>query len=809
MAARGLAFTWPDAAERAEHDLSSLDPTVRRAAAEKLETLGPGVAASLVLRALGDSDPEVRLSAAHAAIAKRIPEAAHLVLAWLGERDARLRKAACEVIGGLPDAEAVSQVARALGDSEAQVRAAAAAALGEQAPTLATPPLLGKLDDASPLVRVEVVRALARLGDPRAVLPLVGKAEDGAAEVRKEVARALGELGDPRAAPALVLELRDGLLDVKAAALASLGQLRAESAVDVISSFAADRSPLLRKAAIEALGRIGSAEAVRALVGLLGTGDDAAAGLERSEARAALVNAGAAAVAPLRAALAGAPSPATSTSAAWILGELRAKDAVSDIVRSMRRGTLPVTGALRCLSSLGSPEALPVVLEFVDDKSSATRREAIGAVEKLLDPVVPDGRAVEPLSAALRDPVISSSERARVASLLGRTGAPRVAPLLAAFLSTRDLELRLSAIDALGALGAEGFEGPLLDLIEDEDPSVRLHAAMALGRGGGMAARDALMRHLRQDSDNDRPATLVALGGLLSRVPSDAAILGLKAELDDSTGPARDALILAIGRADMPLALTILAKLSRSPSADDRRTVAAVLAARRVVAAAIELLEALLADPDVSVRSEAAWSLGEVGGLSSLSDLKLALQRSDPGPATNAAAAIARIVARARNLDVTTSELCPLLRDGRPPVRANVLAGLALVARRCGDGALERRLLESDVALVRLAAARAVRGCPLGAEDRRALARCGMRDPSEGVARQCARPGVLVPPGSEPVEFFIEDELGRAPRPGEPYLAVFADGMLRAGHADRRGAAFDAAAPRGEISLQRATSWTR
>jgi cellulose synthase operon protein C len=805
-----LGFTWPDAVDRADRDLSSPDPSVRRAAAERLQTLAPVVATPLVLRALGDADVDVRISAAHAAMAKRVAPAEHVALGWLGDREARLRSAACEVIGALPDPEAVAPLARALGDAEVSVRTAAASALGKQVPALAVPPLLGKLDDASPVVRVEVVRALARLADRRSVVPLVGKAEDAVPEVRKEVARALGELGDLRAAPALVLQLRDGSGDVKAAALHALGQLRVEGAADVIAPLASDRSPILRRAAIEALGRIGSAEAVRALVSLLGTGDDATAGLETSSAREALVSAGTRAVAPLEARLFGPSTPAIATSTAWVLGELQATSAIPDIVRAMRQGTLPVTGALRALSSMGSPEAVSVVLEFVDDPSSATRKEAIGAAASLLDPEHPDGRAVEPLAAALRDPALTTSERARVAALLGRTRALRAAPNLEALLSAKDLELRLAAIDALGTLHPTRVAGSLLAAIEDSDPSIRLHAAIALGRCGGDAARDGLVARLQRDSEVDRAATLTALGGILSRVPSDASVLALSRELGFSEGPSRDALILAIGRADIPLAFGTLVTQAQSSNADDRRAVAAVLAARRATPASLEMLGMLLLDPDPSVRSEAAWSLGEVGGLASLGALGATIGSPDLGPATNATAAMARVLARAHASDsAAASELCPLLRDARSYVRADAAAGLALVAARCGDGAVERSLLESDVAPVRVAAARAIAQHPLGTEDARALERCRTSDPSGAVARRCRGGPAPAPSGSEPVELYIEDDLGVAPRPGAPYVAELADGLLRMGRADRRGAAFDAGAPHGDVSLLRATTSNR
>ncbi len=796
-----FALTWPDVADRIDRELASPDAGVRRAAADRLHSLTPGAATPLVLRALGDGDVEVRVAASRAAVLGHILSATDIVLSWLGDRDVRLRIAACDVAGALPNPRAVAQLARALGDVDGGVRAAAAAALGGQGSPEAVAPLLGKLDDSSPVVRVQIARALARLGDLRAVVPLVGKIQDSVPDVRQSVARALGELGDPRAAPPLIQELRDGSNEVRVATLRALGQLHADSAVDAISPLAIDKSPLLRQAAAAALGRIGSAEAARALVNLLGAADDAAAGLDPSPARDALVEIGASVVAPLRALLAQSPTPAGATSAAWVLGEMRSAASAPDIVRAMRTGTLPVPAALHALAGTGSSEAVAVALEFVDDPSPAVRAEALRAAGALLDPAHPDGRAVEPLAAALRDARLTAIERAQVATLLGRTGAPRAGQVLAGLLSLHDPELKLAAIDALGALGASGADGPLLAQLDDPDPAVRLHAAVALAEGGGPGARDALIAHLGGGAEPDRSVTLTALGGILARAPSDAAVQVLSRAIALSEGPERDALILAIGRADAPSAMPTLKGLLRSENADDRRTLAAVLAARRARADSLPLLHALLTDSDATVRAEAAWSIGEIGDLTDLDALAPLVRAPDVDPAIDATGAIARIVARSKAPDRAAATLCPLLVDPRSHVRANAASGLALAAARCADGSSERRLLADDVEPVRLAAARAIARRRLGDADARALDRCMIGDRSGAVARVCREGAPPPPSGAHEVEVYVAGETTHEPQPGASFVAEFADGILRAGRTDRRGAAFDAAAPQGDVSL--------
>src|SRR5262249_28577890 len=143
------------------------------------------------------------------------------------------------------------------------------------------------------------------------------------------------------------------------------------------------------------------------------------------------VAAGPAAIPEVAAVLDRPSTPAAARSAAWVLGALHARDRAGAIVAAMRKGTLPIPAALHALAGAGTSDSLPVALEFTSDPSPAVRDRALIAASALLDPATPDGRAVEPLKAALRDPRLSLEETARIARLLGETGAARAAPELA------------------------------------------------------------------------------------------------------------------------------------------------------------------------------------------------------------------------------------------------------------------------------------------------------------------------------------------------------------------------------------------
>jgi cellulose synthase operon protein C len=798
------ALVWPDVPERVEKDLGSPDALARRGAARQLSDLGPSRGAPLVLRALADSDPEVRLLAAQAAIRLRVQAAVDVVLPWLGEREARQRVAACEVLRELPEpARAVSQLARALGDSDATVRAAAADALGSQGSADAVAPLLGKLDDASPTVRIQIARALARLGDGRAVVPLAGKVQDSVPEVRQAVARALGELGDLRATQALLLQLRDGAVEVRVEALGALGRLRAPDAASAIGPLAAERTLSIRLAAMTALGRIATPDAVRALVALLGQGDDAGGGLERTPVREALVACGAAAANQLAAQLDRPPTVAIATSAAWVLGELHARDKATAIVQAMRRGALPVAAALRSLAGAGSSAEVPIVLEFASDGSQVVRAEAFRAAAALLDPARPDGRAVEPLAAALRDSRLSPRERADIAALLGRTGAPRAAPILAGLAAAKEADSRLAAIDALGTLGPAGADDALLERLADADPRVRLHAAVALADAGSAVAVPRLLAKLEVDEEVDRASVLTALGGVLARAPSEPAITKLTSLLDLAAGAERDALLEAIGRARTPSALRTLSTAAAGDT-DDRRTAVTLLAVHEGRPEATALAARLTDDPDATVRAQAAWALGAIGEAGNVPALAALLARAEVEPAANAAASIGKIAGRAKNPATAAQLLCPVARDLRALVRVNALAGLSLAGARCDGGAVERRALESDPSdAVRRSAALALARAASSPEDRRALERCASSDRSGSVAQACrTAPTPAGPPRAVTVYPVAEGLTG--PKPHAAYALSLADGTVHAGTADRRGATFEANAPAGELSLLRA-----
>ncbi len=819
------ASIWPTSHARIADALTNGNVSHRRAAAAQLLDLPAKLARALAKKALSDPDVEVRLSAARAAAVLGVLAAGDEVISWLQDPDVKLRVAACELIEAAPTVMSVQALARVLGDSKAEVRRAAAAAMGASGLSDAVSPLLGHLDDGSALVRLEVVRSLGRIGDRRAVVPLVSRLQDQSSDVRRETARALGQLGDARATATLMLALQDKSVAVQVQCLAALGTLRAQQAVSSIAALltgtgdvpaGADlaRGPL-HDAALRALGSIGTPEAVAWLIGALAQeGPIALGGTSRAPVREALVLAGEAAVTGLEAKFSASPSRKLASAMALTLARLGSKSSVMAIVRATRRGTVGIGHGMRALGALADKRALPFVLEHIEAGDLSIRRTVVAVATKLLDPSDIDGRAVDVVQDRVVDLRTHVGERMALVRLLGQTGSPRALPILLKLSKTKPASLRVAVIEALGTLGvsSKSVDAALLDALHGNSDTLRRAAAGAIADVGRDAAAAALLHRLGVAAEQDRAAIGLALSGALSRSVAPKLVRTVAGALVSAAGPTRDALIEGLGRMHTDEARAVLVKLSRGSDVDDRRKVAEALAGHPGSEAT---LLASLADADAGVRANAAWSLTRVGGAAAVPKLAVALGDVDVAVAGNAAIAIARAAASAKKPQMAVKPLCAALEDFRGYVRAGALTGLHEIRRTCAKPDVIRRVLRHDrswrarlaaakLLHLHLASAKPSTGTSSAEElDRRALARCASEDRDASVAFQCARPAAPTPSSgiTHGVLVYVVPNGKTAPIPRAPFALVLADGSMRLGVADRRGAFFESAAPAGSLTL--------
>lgn len=768
------AASWPNVVERAERALRGKDVPLRRNAAARLVELPRGAATRLSLALLADADPVVRVAAARAATVFENAAAAPQLLPWLSESESTLRLVAAEFYAHVPFAAAIPALGRLLADPDPALRARAATALGASADASAVLPLIGRIDDVDATVRIAVARALGRLRQPSAVTALAGRAQDARSDVRREVLAALAELRDVRAIPTLALALRDPEADVRASAAVALLALPGADLEALQTYLRGEQEPSSRRRVFGALAARTDSAALELLVAQLA----APSPEERQPAHAALRAAGSPARPSLRHCVRTQPRGAQLQGCAEALAAVGTEADGAVLVAALRERRLDEFVALRALAALGGEDALVPALERLGASDPRVRAAAIETARAALDPARPDGRAVEPISAALAK-AKNVSERIALVELLGRTAAPRTGLALHALLALGGPAPFVAAVaEAIGRVG--GADGRLLPLLDDERGTIRLAAAVALSRRSPATLVRPLLQRLRERAAQDPFALALALGGAVrsSRDPGLPLEVLREAQLRD--GALRDALLDSLQGASA-IEPQLIAALLPSPAAADRAKLATLLDGSRTAAANAALLK-LVADPAPRVRANAAAAWGARGAVPALARLF-----EDAYPEVRVAAMPS----------VPASRVCAALSDVTPLVR--VAAAVRVLGERlpCSDGAT--RLLERDPApLVRALVAKALRRRELGVEQ---LARCRRDEREPSVAEQCATPVPRRLPGVESVTVLVVPDGGTTPLPNAPFALEFADGSLGAGWTDRRGAVLVPRAPRGVLQL--------
>ncbi len=835
-----LGFEWGGRVARLEAELASGDSARRRDVVRLLAAHPLDAVRAPLLRALGDADATVRLEAADVAGRLQLRESIPILVEWIDDPDVALRESAARALGRLGDAGQRGPLVRALGDPDARVRRAAVGAVAALGGAESVMPLLGRLDDDDPQVRLDAAAALGTLGDARATVPLVGRARDNAPEVRAAVYAALGALGDVRGLAPLAQGLRDEQEDARLAAIAALGKLDTDAAVDALVERLEGEAPRARRALVAALGARSAAgeEGLRALAATIDAlADPDAAGMA-GEALLAQSRRGGPdvhrhVVVALAAGLDRGLGPGAIAQLLVRLADegpidaavpalTRAVDALRAVARRLAPGAQareplrgPETPLLRALARAGGEGVLVRLLEALDDDDASRQETAITALTLYFQHAPPDGRAADPLLAALGR--VPRALRPDVVALLGRVGARRAAPALVPLLANDAPALRLAAARALGALGDADGSARLAALLDDRDARVRFEAAVALGASADPAVIAALATRLTAQAPADRHALALALGGMLAshrgaarpaaeRASAVEALLRA-ARSDDARLDARalDALSVAADAAALPglVALADDADVGRRGAAlralaafDDPRAVAALRA------------HADDAAPQVALAALAA--LGEHGEREDVERLFDTAARARWPLSAGAAFALARLARRDALADVprAAERLCALFASRDLYVRANAATALAaLGATRCVQPAIAPHALLGPAhgEALRLAAAHWTRASlatsPASTpEAAAALDACATRDPSPDVARACMA-GAL-PPLDDVADVVAYATAGRTSRPGALVALRFADGSTLLGHLDANSRIRLARAPRGPCALE-------
>ncbi|HZI75865.1 MAG TPA: HEAT repeat domain-containing protein, partial [Gemmatimonadales bacterium] len=376
-----------------------------------------------------------------------------------------------------------------------------------------------------------------------------------------------------------------------------------------------------RAFAAELLGRVGNAKAVPALLQTVQATGTEDADVREIALRALARIADPGAIDPLVAALENAD--------AWLAPRL------ADIL--VRHGALAIEPLIHLLSGtdrntarawaanvLGevrAVEAVPLLLQALEDPSDEVRSKAATALGRLRD-----RRAVAPLlEHLLSDP--APFVRARVASALAQFGGPEVTERLVRTLGDSAWWVRMRGVEALEQIGP-GAEAALLMALDDTDPEIRQRAAVSLERLGIPGQLTVAIEQGGSGSDAARTLSrMVAVGTreLISQLllhPSDTVRQVVIAGIRDAR------------RRDVSGELTRI--VSGDPAGAVRGLALDALRVLRIREAVPAALAALR-EEDTTVQVAALRLLAQLGGRDAITAVRS--QSGHPVPEVRAAAA--------------------------------------------------------------------------------------------------------------------------------------------------------------------------
>lgn len=474
------------------------------------------------------------------------------------------------------------------------------------------------------------------------ILPLFG---DPNANVRAAAANAAGSLACIDAVPFLTEALKDEEW-VGFSALEALGRLRAENAEAPISELLSEGSDATRYAAIETLGKIGSMASSRRLLQHASRTE----GAEKTAAIKSLVQIGL--------------TPSMSGVLEVLIQLLREGDWDEKSV------------AIKGLVDLKDPRAVHPLVDTAGslDHSVPEEEEYIFAIKEAVKRLGCEDELIKILS----DPSIRFRGRAFAAEVLGEMKCEKAVPHLQKLLETYFRDVRRAGMKALQDLSGEGTRQTMLEAVEDRDGHIRRMAASALGRIGGGAAADSLMRLLGEERHMD--VIEEAVKALLQIDPQR-----LYSRLGELSARVRERVGRFAEDAD------ILLRLSRDDDVDVKTSAIARMGFVRDERVCERLREAAR-EEQPAVRKAAVMAMGELDCCAG--DVKSLLSDSDMWVRLYAVKALGRLTDGDR-----LKALEPMLGDSEIPVVLSTVDTIADIGGAEAFGILESLRNHADPAV--------------------------------------------------------------------------------------------------------------
>jgi HEAT repeat protein len=199
--------------------------------------------------------------------------------------------------------------------------------------------------------------------------------------------------------------------------------------------------------------------------------------------------------------------------------------------------------------------------------------------------------------------------------------------MLRALLQDQSPEVRRTAAESLGKIGDRTALTAVLPLLHDPVPMVRATSAQALGRMASSADEAVirgLSRALEDPTEEVRRLAAVAIGDI---EPSARQLSTVADLLRGSDVHVRRAAVHALLALDTSQIVSWLLPVLDDPDAEVRQGAVAALGLSGDKRAEMALLKRLSGDPAPAVRAEAAYHLGELSGLDTVTVLRAAVEK--------------------------------------------------------------------------------------------------------------------------------------------------------------------------------------
>ena len=283
------------------------------------------------------------------------------------------------------------------------------------------------------------------------------------------------------------------------------------------------------------------------------------------------------------------------------------------------------------------------------------RIAAVHALAGLDDPSV-----VSAVTGALSDP--DARVRRRACRACGTIADPRAVPALVDRL-TDVPPVRGAAANALGSIGTDAALDPLVDLLDDADESIRRTAAGALGGASTARPVEPLAAALGDPSPVVREAAVYSLLGLLSNAPTERShairdqVVETLRDVDDDgvvdplveildagqeTRQRRNAAWI-LGRIADPRASAAVEALVAALGDDDAQTARFATTSLAALGGPVvedRLLDRLDPEYSASVRANAVFVLGRIGGRETLERIEALTDDESPAVRKRAFSAV-------------------------------------------------------------------------------------------------------------------------------------------------------------------------